>query len=129
MKNKLRDLKIHVDKMALYTSDVDDIKLLQKGLTEIYKEVIEKEDYDFGDFGIEYYTIHDDSRYWDKDTLFFHTREERDKVFEDWSKNLYWDNDFDTELQYRTPSPNYNHDKSKKIKKVRTTVETIEDDK
>lgn len=62
-----------------------------------------------GQFGIEYYTIHDDSSYADKYTQFFTNEKERDNVFDDWNNDRYWDNIFQQELNYRTPGSNFHN--------------------
>ena len=70
-----------------------------------YKSVFD----DNGSFGIEYLTIGDDSRYSDKHTQFFETEKERDHVFDDWKKELYYDPIFEQHLIYPIPHPNFHN--------------------
>jgi hypothetical protein len=60
-----------------------------------------------GKYGIKYTTIHDDSRYFDHHEQFFSTKEKRDFVYDDWNNGAYWDNIFNQELEYPTPTPNF----------------------
>ncbi len=68
---------------------------------------LEEERDDEGMYGLRYKTIHDDSSYYDVSEQFFNSKTKRDNVLNDWENDLYWDNVFEEELQYRTPSPNF----------------------
>ena len=85
---------------------------LVKELYEENQELLRKEDYK-GRYGITYNTIQEDSRYSDKHEQFFATKQKRDNIYDDWVDGRYWDKIFETDLQYKTPSPNVSE-----IKKV-----------
>ena len=78
---------------------------LVKELYEENQELLRKEDYK-GRYGITYNTIQEDSRYSDKHEQFFATKQKRDNIYDDWVDGRYWDKIFETDLQYKTPSPN-----------------------
>lgn len=84
----------------------DDKTDILKTIKELYHEHIEYINDSNGKYGIRYTTCHDDSRYQDKHTQFFISKEKRDNVYDDWINDRYWDNIFNEELEYRTPSPN-----------------------
>lgn len=85
--------------------DRKDLLRLVKKLYHSHQDIIESRD-DEGKYGIRYKTVHEDSKYADTHTQFFSSREKRDNVYADWIDDRYWDNIFEEELQYRTPSPN-----------------------
>ena len=77
-------------------------------IKELYEDnqMLDKDNDDNGKYGIRYKTIPEDSCWSDKHEQFFSSKQKRDNVFDDWINNRYWDSILDTELQYRTPSPN-----------------------
>ena len=81
------------------------LKIVKK-LYDNHQESESERDED-GTYGLRYKTIHDDSSYYDTYDQFFNSKLKRDCVLDDWDNGLYWDNIFEEELQYRTPSPNY----------------------
>ena len=109
---KQNDTKYH--QLYLMLQDADDYypKEERKELLDLIKELHEdnqaliEEDNDKGKYGIRCKTIHDDSRWSDSHEQFFKTKSKRDDVFDDWINGRCWDEIFETELQYRTPSPN-----------------------
>ena len=116
---KQNSSKYHLLHLGLKSADdyfpkEDRIELLDlvKNLYNENESLLKEKD-DKGKYGIIYKTIHDDSKWSDKHEQFFRTKSKRDDVYDDWINKRYWDNDFEQELQYRTPSPNV-HD----IKKV-----------
>lgn len=84
---------------------IEVLKIVKK-LYDEYQNHEEGRDED-GTYGLRYKTIHDDSKYTDTHEQFFSSKLKRDNVLDDWERGLYWDNVFEEELQYRTPSPNY----------------------
>lgn len=87
----------------------EDRKELLKLIKELYESEIDRNELEDenGTYGIAYTTIHDDSSYYDHHTKFFSSKEKRDNVYQDWFKGLYWDNIFECELEYPTPTPNF----------------------
>jgi hypothetical protein len=79
---------------------------------------------DNGKYGIRYKTIHDDSKWSDNHTQFFRTKQKRDNVFDDWINERYWDAILETELEYRTPSPNV-HDIAKIFKEGKNVYDEV----
>lgn len=86
--------------------DRTELLTIIKKLYDKHQDSEEEKDND-GTYGLRYKTIHDDSSYYDTNEQFFSSKLKRDNVFSDWEKGLYWDNVFQEELQYRTPSPNF----------------------
>lgn len=81
------------------------IELLYEEHLKLKKELSKIVDYH--NYGIRYKTVEEDSSYDKIHTVYFLTEQERDSIFDDWSKELYWDDVFDRDLPYRTPQPNY----------------------
>ena len=127
---KQNDSKYH--QLYLMLKDVDDYfpKEERKELLDLIKELYQdnqellNDKDDEGKYGLRYKTVHDDSRYSDKHVQFFTTKQKRDNVFDDWINDRYWDNIFETELEYRTPSPNV-HDIVKVFKEGGNVYEEI----
>jgi len=59
-----------------------------------------------GNYGIEYYTVHEDSKYSDRHVQMFSNSDRRDIVYESWISEQRWDNLFEQELEYPMPGPN-----------------------
>ena len=109
---KQNDSKYH--QLYLMLKDEDDYfpkedrKYLLNLIRELYENnqallnIVDNE----GKYGIEYKTIHDDSRWSDTHTQFFRSKKKRDNVFDDWINKRSWDSIMQTDLQYPTPVPN-----------------------
>jgi len=109
---KQNDSKYH--QLYLGLKDADDYfpkesrKEMLSLIKELYKENQDllNEDDDKGKYGIRYKTIGELSKWSDTGYQFFRSKSKRDDVYDDWINGRYWDKIFETELQYRTPSPN-----------------------
>lgn len=125
MRTKFHVLKSNILKLEDWQLDKDEKNELTKLVDELYEEYVEhhKKSNSKGDYGLKFYTIHDDSKYYDEHKVFFKTKEERDQVYEDWGKGLYWDDMFNDNLIYPTPGMNYNHSKTVKTNKLLIDVE------
>ena len=125
MRTKYHELKTKILEIEDWQLEKDEKKVITKIIDELYEGYVKqhKKSNRNGNYGLKYYTIHDDSSYWDEHTVFFITEEERDQVYNDWGRGAYWDDMFDDELMYRTPGSNYNHGKTVKINKQLVNVE------
>lgn len=106
-KTKYHELYQFLNKLeeTYYIADISNMKELVKNLYKEYNEFISEKD-DEGKYGIRYKTIHDDSSYSDVYEQFFISKEKRDKIYDDWMNDLYYDNIMEIHLPYPTPSPN-----------------------
>lgn len=80
-----------------------------KKITEIfedYKNLIREIDSKCNTYGICFKTIGEDSSFSDIQRQYFETKEKRDAIWDDWNNGVYWDDVFDNDVIYRTPSPN-----------------------
>lgn len=127
---KQNDSKYH--QLYLMINDADDyfpkedrkelLSLIKELYYDFQKHDMEKDD--DGKYGIKYKTIHDDSFYCDKHVQFFSSKQKRDNVYHDWINDRNWDDIFNIDLQYPTPSPNV-HDIIKVFKEGGNIYEEI----
>lgn len=119
MRTKYHELKEKIVGFEDWQIDEKEKNELTTIIDELYLQDLKrrKKENENGKFGLKYFTIHDDSKYWDEHKVFFTTKKERDLVYENWSKGLYWDELFKTYIPYPTPGSNYSHDKTVKIDK------------
>lgn len=121
---KQNDSKYHLLYLKLKEEGCEkEVLELVKDLYQENQELLSEKD-DEGKYGIRYKTIHDDFGYADKHEQFFLSKEKRDNVFEDWMEGRFWDRIFNTELEYRTPSPHV-HDIVKVFKESGKIYEEI----
>lgn len=96
----------------------EDRKTLLETIKELYNEnqelLMGKNEY--GNYGVAFKTIHDDSKYPDQHYEFFTTIKERDYVFENYEKGLYYDKIFEQYLPYHSCVYNNFHDVQKVVK-------------
>lgn len=112
-------LMVNDNKFYAWEGKEEILKLI-KDIYEDHQEIIKEKD-DDGKYGIRFKTIHDDSSYSDTHEQFFMTKQRRDNVYDDWINGRHWDSILDTELDYRTPSPNV-HDIVKVFKEGESKV-------
>lgn len=110
---KQNDSKYH--ELYLMLKDADDYfpkeertELLNL-IKELYNDNVDNIDDSKGKYGIKYRTVHDDSKHHDEHIKFFRSKAFRDKVFDDWENERYWDAIMYQELEYPTPSPNFHN--------------------
>jgi len=127
---KQNDSKYHLLYLMLKEADdyypKEDRKEMLNLIKELYNDnqkLLNNKD-DNGKYGIRYKTIHDDSKWSDNHTQFFRTKQKRDNVFDDWINERYWDAILETELEYRTPSPNV-HDIAKIFKEGKNVYDEV----
>lgn len=108
LNNKYRDLMRSIKSLDEWGVYPDEIKEIVKQLKSLYKvsQVYQRLADCRGRYGIEYKTIHDDSKYAETNYLWFFRREDRDAVYNQWKNGIYWDNEFDMPCTYPPPAPN-----------------------
>ena len=108
-----------ISDMECYT-ELEDRKPILDLVKELFLENQElvSSDGETGSYGIRYKTIHDDSMHHDNHELWFTSEGERNAIITDWENDVYWDNTFETEVNHRTPSPNYNESLTVKVHRV-----------
>lgn len=125
MRTKYHDLKEKILNIEEWVWNKDEKESVIKIIDGLYEEYVERHQSENkkGKYGLKYYTIHDDSSYYDEHKVWFKTKEEREQIYDKWGGTQSWDTLFDDDYMYPRPGMNYNHSKTVKIDKETVEVE------